>query len=250
MKNWLDPFLKAAGVSQEQLAERMGKSRATVNRIANGHTKLNVELARELARALNNDAKVLLEAGAKIEDPERIPVDEFDSEGLGADFTTDGPGLSTLRPYRGSTPGAMADIDSSAGAGPGGLSLPASDNLGGVIYSADAVRGEISMPDYLLSEFTRAHAPRVHWIKIRGDSMEPTLLPGERVMVDTTDTAIGQGGVFVVRDPDGEIVVKRLRKLDAGRVELVSDNPKQGNRHYDGNDLAIIGRVVGRLSKI
>lgn len=175
------------------------------------------------------------------DDGERLPLTADDLSTLG---------VSTLRPFSGEVPGSSPDIDTSAGAGPGGLPAPASLPHGEVIYSADAVRGEIFMPDYLLAEFTRAKAPRVHWIKVRGDSMEPTLLPGERIMVDTTDSAIGQGGVFVVRDPDGEIIVKRLRKLPAGRIEVISDNPKQAPDSYQADEIAVIGRVVGRLARM
>lgn len=159
-------------------------------------------------------------------------------------------GVSTIRPFAGDIPGSSPDIDTSAGAGPGGLPAPSVLPTGEVVYSADAVRGEILMPDYLLSEFTRAKAPRVHWIKVRGDSMEPTLLPGERVMVDTTDQQFGQGGVFVIRDPDGEILVKRLRKLKDGEIELVSDNPKQPPMVHRADEIGILGRVVGRLARL
>jgi SOS-response transcriptional repressor LexA len=255
--NWLAPFLKRADASQEDLAEAMGKSRATINRIANGRTKLTPHLAKEIAAALNGmadikaSARAVLEAGVTaLEGPERIPVDEWDPAAP-EEHTSDEPdGVSTVKAYIPEIPGASPDIDLSAGAGPGGLPLPAAVRDGGVVYSSDAVRGEILLPPYLLSEFTRARAERVHWVAVRGDSMTPTLWPGERVMVDTTDTAIGQGGVFVLRDPDGEVLVKRLRKLPGGLIELVSDNERQGNAQHHADDVAIIGRVVGRLGRL
>jgi SOS-response transcriptional repressor LexA len=258
VENWLAPFLKTAGVSQEALAEDMGKSRATVNRIANGHTKLTPQIAKDIARSLSKigratfTSKVILEAGADaLEDPQRVSDDQWDPAAPDGDIQdVQADGVSTLRPYRGKLAGASPDIDVSAGAGPGGMPLPASIDSGGVVYSADAVRGEILLPPYLLSEFTRATAARIHWVAVRGDSMTPTLLPGERVMVDTTDTAIGQGGVFVLRDPDGEVLVKRLRKLKGGEIEVVSDNDRQGNAVHAANDISIIGRVVGRLGRL
>lgn len=158
--------------------------------------------------------------------------------------------VSTVDDYQSKLPGASPDIDTSAGAGPGGLSLPEQTD-GGIAYQADAVRGEIVLPDYLLMEFTRAKPGRVHWIRVRGDSMAETLEPGDRVGVDTTDTAIGQGGVFVIRDADGEILVKRLRKqAGEGRIEIVSDNPKQGNSVVSAEEISIIGRVVARITRV
>ena len=116
--------------------------------------------------------------------------------------------------------------------------------------AADAVRGEIVLPSYLLQEYTRAAPGRVHVVRVRGDSMESTLSSGDRVLVDTTDSAIGQGGVFVILDPDGEVMVKRLRKLPKGSIEVVSDNPKQPSDVYPADQLRVIGRAVARLSRI
>lgn len=172
-----------------------------------------------------------------------------------AEGSRDDPdGVSSEKIYKGKLPGASPDIDTSAGAGPGGLPLPALPPSGtGVVYAADAVRGEIVLPDYVLAEFSRAKAGRIHWIRVRGDSMEPTLNPGDRVAVDTTDAAIGPGGVFVIRDLDGEIMVKRLRKVpgsEPASIEIVSDNPKQGSDTVLAETVTVIGRVVARLARI
>ncbi|HEY8358650.1 MAG TPA: XRE family transcriptional regulator [Ramlibacter sp.] len=53
MANWLDPFIKHSSVgSQERLADALGISRATVNRLANDHAKLKRDRAEELAPLL------------------------------------------------------------------------------------------------------------------------------------------------------------------------------------------------------
>lgn len=237
-------------------AESLGISASTYRAHENGQNEFGPEQAEVYARKFKVSASHLLlgtpDDGDEgdFRDFERIPITKFDQPDTEFQPTDTHPGVSTISPYRGNLPGSSPDIDVSAGAGPGGLPLPASLPHGGVVFSSDAVRGEILLPDYLLSEFTRSIASRIHWIKIRGDSMEPSLLPGERVMVDTTDTSIGQGGIFVLRDPDGEIIVKRLRKAGDGLVELVSDNPKQGVRQVEGNDILVVGRVVGRLARV
>lgn len=231
-------ILKLDGWTQARIADEVGVSQPTVARWIRGQDPEGE--SRDKLRALHT--RVI---GRQITYSDEDPA----APGPDAQQPAD-EGVSTLRPYRGEIPGSSPDIDVSAGAGPGGLPLPASLAQGGVIYSADAIRGEILLPPYLLSEFTRAKAPRVHWVAVRGDSMIPTLLPGERVMVDTTDTAFGQGGIFVLRDPDGEVLVKRLRKLKGGQIEIVSDNERQGNEIHPAEDVAIIGRVVGRLGRI
>lgn len=234
---WIRKGLQRPGKSQNGLAEVLGRSPSVVsNMLKPGGRKL------KLAEVPKVSAYFGIPAPNLVEDTEA----EF-AESLRAGE------VSTMRPYEARLPGASPDIDASAGAGPGGLPLPASTSDGAVVFSADAVRGEIVLPEYMLSEFTRAKPSRIHWVRVRGDSMVGTLDPGDRVGVDTTDTAIGQGGVFVIRDADGEILVKRLRKVrpsDGIEIEIVSDNPKQGNEVVPSESIAIIGRVVAKISRV
>jgi transcriptional regulator with XRE-family HTH domain len=61
MANWLDPFIRHSDVgSQEALAERLGVSRATVNRLANDHSKLKRDRAEEMAKHLGVSAEDLM----------------------------------------------------------------------------------------------------------------------------------------------------------------------------------------------
>jgi DNA-binding transcriptional regulator YdaS (Cro superfamily) len=61
MANWLDPFIKNSPVaSQEALADLIGVSRATVNRLANDHSKLKRDRAEEIARHLGVTADDLM----------------------------------------------------------------------------------------------------------------------------------------------------------------------------------------------
>lgn len=258
IKRWLAERLKPHGAATK-LARHMGVADTAVTRMKNlepadakARRQIKPHEIKQIAEFFNE-----LPPGFEGMTSWITPVRETHyAPNPDDDHTTDTAdelerdGVSTLKPYKGQIPGASPDIDVSAGAGPGGLPLPASIDHGGVIYSADAVRGEIVLPGYLLSDFTRAPGVRVHWLKVRGDSMKPTLEDGDRVMVDTTDTAFGQGGIFVLRDPDGEVLVKRLRKLPGGKIELVSDNRIQGDMTHDVADVLVIGRVVGRLGRL
>lgn len=60
MTNWLEPFLRSAGLSQEQLAEAISMSRATINRLANDHSRLKLDRAEELAPHLGVPAEQLM----------------------------------------------------------------------------------------------------------------------------------------------------------------------------------------------
>lgn len=61
MANWLDPFIKNSKVpSQEALADLIGVSRATVNRLANDHSKLKRDRAEVMAPHLGVTADDLM----------------------------------------------------------------------------------------------------------------------------------------------------------------------------------------------
>lgn len=84
-------------------------------------------------------------------------------------------------------------------------------------------------------------------IRVRGESMEPTLYEDDLVVINTADTKPVDGQVFAV-NYEGEPVIKRLAR-DAGRWWLTSDNSDQRKYHRkscEGNECIIIGRVVRR----
>ncbi len=68
-------------------------------------------------------------------------------------------------------------------------------------------------------------------VRIRGDSMTPTINPGEMALVDTGEaerTKVRPGKIYLVRQPDGGVAVKRLvLNENPTRPSLVcmSDNP-------------------------
>jgi hypothetical protein len=86
-------------------------------------------------------------------------------------------------------------------------------------------------------------------VNCRGDSMEPTLRAGDRLLVDTSDKQPSGDRIFAIRDQLGEIVVKRLRLVghDPIRIQIVSDNPTVDNIEEAFELVPIVGRVVAGL---
>lgn len=88
--------------------------------------------------------------------------------------------------------------------------------------------------------------------RVEGDSMAPTLLPGEQVSVDER-AGISVGDIVVARHPfkRGITMIKRIRKIDEdGRVFLISDNLEgsSDSRSFGAvSKESIIGTVVARL---
>lgn len=84
---------------------------------------------------------------------------------------------------------------------------------------------------------------------VKGESMEPALYEGDVIVVNTRDTKLVDGAVYVV-NYEGEVVVKRLMR-DAGQWWLNSDNADQRKYHRKlckGAECIIIGKVIRKES--
>jgi phage repressor protein C with HTH and peptisase S24 domain len=92
----------------------------------------------------------------------------------------------------------------------------------------------------------RGYQPeRLVAIKVKGESMEPTMSEGDTVVINTADVVPEDGIIFAV-NYEGEAVIKRMLR-DNGEWYLSSDNPDQ--RRYSKKRCAddsciIIGRIV------
>lgn len=255
--NFLRHYLEASGVSGNALSERAGTSRQQISKLVNAQRKLSKEWAERLAPNFAPEMRVTAQElmfGPEAASSTLVSSFDPDDHTSCGDFDpSEHGGVSTDRVYQPDVEGASPVVDTRAGAGPGSIALPAVTQSGGVIYSEDAVLGEILLPGYLQRELSAAPAGRIHWIRVRGDSMEPTLKGGDHIAVDTTDASIAQGGMFVARNGDGEIIVKRffrIPKTDPAQIEIRSDNPLEPTRTVDADWITIIGRVVAKIARI
>lgn len=91
------------------------------------------------------------------------------------------------------------------------------------------------------------HSPtRLSAITVRGDSMQPTLIDGDDILVDQGDAAERlRDGIYVLRVDDA-LLVKRLARNPAnGRISIRSDNPAYPSwEDCDPANMAVIGRVI------
>ena len=116
------------------------------------------------------------------------------------------------------------------------------------MIDSERIAAEWHIPADLFRAQTSAPLSTLRIITIYGDSMEPELAAGTRVVVDTTDRTPSPPGVFVVYDGLG-LVVKRLEHIarsDPARVRLTSDNPKYQPYELTIDEAQIQGRVIGR----
>lgn len=83
-------------------------------------------------------------------------------------------------------------------------------------------------------------------LKVKGDSMEATLHPGDTVVVRWQETA-SSNDVVVVRYEDGEATVKRLKVKPSGLL-LVPDNPRY--EPFAIGEGRIAGKVISLIRKL
>jgi transcriptional regulator with XRE-family HTH domain len=119
---------------------------------------------------------------------------------------------------------------------------------GGLMGENERVLAEWQVPSGIVRGYSTAPANELRIITVMGDSMEPTLQPGQRVLVDTGDRMPSPPGVFVVWDGLG-LVVKRIQVLphsEPPRVRITSDNAKYDAYERTLDEAYIQGRVIGQ----
>lgn len=217
MKNWLEPYLKNAGLSQEELADRIGKSRATINRIANGRTQMTRKVAEMLAPHLKVSVEELVLLGD-------MPENEV-----------------AVAP----TDNGIPNLDIHAGLGNGGM--------GHIEVDPDTMRplpqytdGDWNMPPAFMSRF--GNIKGVFAFVVTGDSMTPTIKGGSAVFVDTKQNYPSPPGLFVIDTGDGRLV-KRVELIPRSEdIRIISDNKEYSTYEFNREDVHIFGRVIAVFS--
>lgn len=122
--------------------------------------------------------------------------------------------------------------------------------LGGTYLDQPVVAEKRQFSRAWLRHFTAAAPEHLFWTQGDGDSMEPTIRSGEVILIDRSqDTPRMGDGVWAIAW--GDIgMIKRLRPLPDGTVEIHSDNPAVRPALASDGELHIIGRVVAVVRKL
>ena len=99
---------------------------------------------------------------------------------------------------------------------------------------------------------TDAAPENLFWARGQGNSMSPTIDDGEIVLIDRGQSCVRLGDLVYAMAYGDIGMIKRLRPLPDGSVEIHSDNPTiklPPARAVDG-ELHVIGRVVGVVKNI
>lgn len=113
-----------------------------------------------------------------------------------------------------------------------------------------ALDGEVTLSHYgfdrrWLRQISQGKPENLSIVRVRGDSMAPTLVDGDDILVEQVDGSMTlRDGIYVLQRDDA-LLVKRLALSPAsGKLTIASDNPA----YPSWNDCAVEDvRVVGRI---
>lgn len=125
--------------------------------------------------------------------------------------------------------------------------VSASAGHGALVESEQVIDYLVFKREWLRSEL-HATEGDLYLIEVDGESMEPTLRPGDIILIDRRNAGnIPRDGVYVLR-LNGSLLVKRLQRMPGHTVRVSSDNAAYSpfNLAMDAadEDREIIGRVV------
>jgi len=220
-----------------------GQGRAMEYHISNFHVDVKKQLIEKYVPD-SEDAEKLMTlpapecaySGVKLTNEN---IDEFSTEHIGRAGSGNVSKITSMTEIKEWCELPVFDVHAAAGAG----SLVHSE------YQIDS----LILPTSLLSEFGLS-PNTASIIYVNGDSMEPTLSDGDRLLVDIREQQHPVvNGVYVIRIDDA-VYVKRLRwDIPKGIYEIISDNtavqaPFEID-HNNGRNFKIIGKAVAPVFK-
>lgn len=109
------------------------------------------------------------------------------------------------------------------------------DPIGDMAFTFDWLRRTVGRAVGMLSS-----------VEVRGDSMEPTLIDGDTILVDEGINRVDDDGIYVL-EIRGRRVVKRVQHFVDGTMALISDNPayqRETVTRSMARDVLVLGRMV------
>ncbi len=214
--------MKAAGISQSELARRTGLSQPSIGRLITGETKESGKLI-EIARALGTTAEHLTgtdaSAAVGVETPRRI------FGGFEAASRRDT--MDDVMEVR--------EIDLAFG-------------MGGQYLDVQAVKeSTVLFPASWVRQYTKSDPSNLRFCKGDGDSMMPTIGHHDIVLFDLSQNQLNrQDAIWLVALADIGMI-NRVRAMPDGSYQIISDNPLIEPQLAVDGELHVIGRVVATI---
>ena len=149
----------------------------------------------------------------------------------------------SVSPDQGPVPLApIPELDVEASAGPGALA-----------EEFVAERARWFLPEGMIRYEGDASPAAIRVFRVRGESMEPELSEGDRLLVDTDRRVPATGEMFVFWDGNG-LVVKRVEHANDGggtpALRLKSANPDYADYTCLAEEVHIIGKVLWAVRRV
>lgn len=219
--------LDEIGMSQAELARRIGIKQPSIAALISGKSQTTRHLHR-IARELQTTPEYLTG-----EDDDVGPIAVADAR----------------RSFRGPTPAPTNDLLAGQGLVPV-KEIDLSLGAGGTYLDDSAVMETVRwFPRDWLREFTDAPAEMLVFVRVRGDSMKPTLLDGAIGIIDLRRKRINeQDEVWAIAVADIGMV-KRIWANPDGSYKIKSDNPNVTPESAHDDEMFVIGRLVASIGK-
>ena len=224
--NRIRELRNVAGLSQATLAQKVGTSNQQIGRLEKGTRGLTTQWMDRIAAALEcSPADLLPRVSLGPSQIEHAKEPRLPQTGLRL----------------------IPEIDVRAGMGGGGEAAVTyvPDGNGGMM-AADDVRDHWSLPEGYLRSELHVGADVARIIEVQGDSMEPSLRSGDRIMVNVVARTPSPPGLFALWDGFG-LVVKRIEHIpnsDPPALKVLSDNPLHADYERTAEEVNIVGRVI------
>jgi len=120
-------------------------------------------------------------------------------------------------------------------------------SAGGGAFNYEAESEKIAIDEHMMDMMGgREQMKNIDAINVLGDSMEPTLFDGDIIFINRTLKDITKSGIFAISTEIGLFVKRLLRKSD-GSIDLISDNPVYSVETVHGENIEVIGKIVGSI---
>ena len=216
----------ALGLSQTRLAKLIGGSCSQASGIERGEAGASLQTAIAIADALKTSIDYLV---GRTDNPR--PVREIASELK-----------TTTARVRDLEEGHAERLDPAWQDHVGIDQLDTTVGTDGTVRDETVIRRLKFPSPWLRKRGIRAHTSRI--VRMTGEAMEPTIPDGAVILVDTAATERSDGGIFLVRIADQQVVRRLTHDPDAGWL-LSSDNPE--NAGWPTEPWPDNGTIVGEV---
>ena len=226
---WINDELLRRGISQAEFAKRVDWQQARVSELISDKRDIPGTKLYNIAKFLGVDLGKLTAYNSGKNSDIPLPAHMAGVNALS----------ESLSSFFSPNPAATVSIDiiSATACCGTGIENFAENTTGQWIISAEDFRA-ISLS---------SQPENIKMLKVRGDSMEPTLKDGDWVLADISRRTPESDGMYLLRLSTG-LAVKRLQgSVSPDTITVKSDNPKYDAENAKLSDIAILGRIVYTL---